>query len=213
MLAVSPGLCAGGAHVVDDSAVEDPGTCHVENWLSLSDGSNGLITVAPACTPKGLPSLELGGFVAHGWTRADSATLGGLGAKLNLRGAGKGLGIALSGSLGYSVDRKRLETAGLTVPITIPAGPTLRFNIDTGWQWTRQDDRSDLFVGAQTEYQISPDLGLMAETFTRTIHKAGGQIGLRWTPHQGKIDFDLIMGRYVDGVTPNAVTLGLTIRI
>lgn len=212
VLASAPGVCAGGAHVVDDSAVEDPGTCHFENWLSLLRHGAGLFNISPACTPRALPRLELGGAVTHSWSRTDGATLVGLTTKFNLRPEEKELGVALSGSLGLSADHGRLESASLIVPFTIPAGDRLRFNLDTGWQWLRGQTHA-LFIGAQTEIAATRDLSLMVEGFARTINKPGGQVGLRWTPHQGKVDLDLIAGRHVDGVGANQVTLGLTVRI
>jgi len=212
-LSIVPAHAAGGAHVVDDASVEDPGSCHVENWLSQFGHNAGLFTVAPACTSKAFPRLELGGFVVHDWSNAPNATLAGLTAKVNLLPVERGFGVGLSGSLGYSFDRSRIEAASLIVPLSLPVSEKINFNIDAGWQWARQGNTHDIFVGAQTEVQAARDIGLMAEIFTRTINKPGGQIGLRWTPHQGKVDVDLIGGRYVDGVTPSSVTIGLTIRI
>lgn len=65
LLAAGPAFAAGGEHVIDDAAVETPGTCHLESWVTLSSGG-GLVNSAPACTRKAWPNLELGGFVAHG---------------------------------------------------------------------------------------------------------------------------------------------------
>jgi hypothetical protein len=42
----------------------------------------------------------------------------------------------------------------------------------------------------------------------RQAHK----VGLRWNPRVGDVDVDLSAGRYVDGASPRAFTLGLTIR-
>jgi hypothetical protein len=48
----------------------------------------------------------------------------------------------------------------------------------------------------------------MAEGFTRDYGKAGGQAGVRWTTGGGRIDLDLLAGRYVDGETPTSLTVG-----
>lgn len=212
LLAAGPAFASGGAHVVDDAAVETPGTCHLESWVTLSSGGGGLLNSAPACTRKAWPNLELGGFVAHGWTKGADDTLIGLSPKLVLRSEDRGIGIGIATSVGYGVDRGRFDTASFIVPVTIPAGETLRFNLNAGWQWTRAGHRHDMFVGGQAEIALRKSLNLMVETFARDEGKSGGQAGLRWTVARGAVDLDLIGGRYVDGSTRSAVTFGVTIR-
>jgi len=97
------------------------------------------------------------------------------------------------------------------VPVTVPAGDRLRFNFNLGWQWMRSDSVHAIFAGAQAEIALSKTLGLMIEGFGRDIGKAGTQAGLRWTPHEA-IDINLLAGRYLDGVTPTSLTVGVTIR-
>jgi hypothetical protein len=203
---------SGGAHVVDDAAVETSGKCHLENWVTFSSGRSGLLNIGPGCTRTRWPNLEIGGFVSHGWTPGSDETTIGLSPKLVLRSEERGWGLAVSTSAGLSIDRGRVETLSAIVPLTIPAGEHLRLNFNLGWHWSRAAHDHALFVGAQAEIAIQPDLNLMIEGFTRDTGKAGGQIGLRWTPGGGRFDVDLIAGRYIDGATRNAVTIGLTIR-
>ena len=212
LLVAGPALAAGGAHVVDDAAVETPGTCHLENWVTLSSGDSGLVNSAPACTRKAWPNLELGGFVTHGWTKGADDSLVGLSPKLVLRSEDRGIGIGIATSVGYGIDRARFETASVIVPVTIPAGEKLRLNLNAGWLWTRANHRHDGFMGAQAEIALRKNLNLMVETFTRDEGKVGGQTGLRWTVAGGAIDLDLIGGRFVDGATRSAITFGVTIR-
>lgn len=212
LLAAGPAYASGGEHVVDDAAVETPGTCHLENWVTLSSGDGGLVNSAPACTRKVWPNLELGGFIAHGWTRNSDDTLIGLSPKLMLRSENRGIGIGIATSVGYGIDRGRFETASVIVPVTIPAGEKLRFNLNAGWLWTRASHRHDAFVGAQAEITLRKNLNLMVETFTRDKGKVGGQAGLRWTVAGGAVDLDIVGGRYVDGATRSAITFGVTIR-
>lgn len=212
LLAATPAFASGGADVVDDAAVETPGTCHLESWVTLNSEKGGLVNSAPACTRKAWSNLEIGGFIAHGWTRNSDDTLIGLSPKLVLRSEDRGVGIGIATSIGYGIDRRRFETASVIVPVTIPAGRIVRFNLNAGWQWTRADHRHDLFVGAQAEVAATRNLNLMVETFTRDHGNVGSQARLRWTVADGGVDLDLIGGRYVDGVTPSAVTIGVTIR-
>jgi hypothetical protein len=212
LLAAGPAFASGGGHVVDDAAVETPGTCHVETWVALSSDGGGLVNGAPACTSKAWPDLELGGFVSHGWNDESEDTVIGLSPKLMLRSEDRGVGIGIAASVGYGVRQGRFETASVILPVTIPAGENLRFNLNAGWLWTREGHRHDMFLGAQAEIALRKNLNLMVESFTRTEGKVGGQAGLRWTVAGGSVDFDLIDGRYVDGITRNAVTFGVTVR-
>ena len=208
MLAAMPARASGVEHVIDDSAVETPGTCHVESWVTIVSGGAGIATVAPACTRLQWPNLELGGFASTAWDGNARETQIGVTPKWNLRDEKHGLGVALSGSAGMDIARGRLASASLVVPVTIPAG-RLRFNLNMGWQWTRAGGHTAI-AGTQAEFQATATLTLMAETFVRDHGRAGGQTGLRWNPRRGRIDVDLVCGRYLDGVSPRAISLGLT---
>jgi hypothetical protein len=208
----APAAASGGPHVVDDAAVEEPGLCHLENWATFSSGHSGLLNIGLGCTRRKWPNLEIGGFLSHGWTRTGSDTILGFSPKLMLRSEERGLGVAVTTSVGLRLDDGRVDTVSAIVPLTVPAGEHLRLNFNLGWHWSRAAHDHALFVGAQAEIAIRPDLNLMVEGFTRDTGKAGGQLGLRWTPGGGRLDVDLIAGRYVDGATRNAVTIGLTFR-
>lgn len=156
--------------------------------------------------------LELGGFVGQMRSPGTDDTMIGLTPKVTLRPAESGLGIALAGSISYGLDRDRIETASLIGAVTVPAGEGLRFNVNAGWLWSEAGPGSELFAGAQAELAVGPQVSLMAEAFTRDHGKAGGQAGVRWTSGDGRIDLDLLAGRYVDGATPTSVTVGLTGR-
>jgi len=210
LFASLPARASGVEHVVDDSAVETAGTCHVESWVTIVRRDSGVATVAPACTRQQWTNLELGGFVSTAWDGDTRETQIGASPKWNVRDEKRGLGIALSGSAGIDVMRGRLASASLIAPVTIPAG-RMRFNLNMGWQWTRATGHTAI-AGGQVEFQATPTLTLMAESFVRDRGRAGGQAGLRWNPHGGRLDFDLVYGRYIDGVAPRAVSLGLTIH-
>jgi len=205
-------LAAGGPHVIDDSEVEAAGGCHLDIWVTRSSHDQRHATSGAGCTPEALPTLELGAFASHAWSPGSGDTLVGLTPKLTLRPAASGLGLALAGALGYGLDRSRLETAALIGAVTVPAGDRLTLNLNAGWGWSQAGPGHDLFVGAQAEFAAGPDVILMAEAFTRDHGRAGAQAGLRWTAGGGRVDVDLLAGRYLDGATPTSVTLGLTVR-
>lgn len=208
----------GGAHVVDDDAVLDPGVCHAETWLTLFDdpgaplGGRGLATVAPACTLKSLPGLELALAAQYLRDGGGALTLAPA-AKLNLRPAADGWGLAVSAAATLDAGSGRVESVALIAPVTVPVTPRLTVHGNLGWIATpRGDDRHALFWGAQAEYALAPDLVLMGEVFGQDRGPAGGQAGLRWVTDRGRIDVDLLAGHRIDGARASSVTLGVTVR-
>jgi len=204
---------AGNAHVIDDSAVETPGVCHLEAWTTRFTPRQGLVNLSPACTRKAWPRLELGAGLQQAWSGGTSDTLVGPALKLNLPSGGKGLDLAISASTAYGLRTRRLETAGVIVPLTIPVGDRVRVNLNAGWSYSPAAAKRDaVFYGAQAELALTRDLTLMVEGFRRDGGRPGDQLGLRWTPGGGRLDVDLIAGRRADGESPRAATLGVTIR-
>jgi len=212
LLAPDAALAAGGAHVIDDSEVEPAGDCHLETWVMGSSGDQWLGNAGVGCTPETIPAFELGASVVHARSPTSEEALVGVMPKLNLRPAGSGLGVAVAGSLVYGADRSRIEAASLIAAATIPAGETLRFNFNAGWVWSEAGPGSELFAGGQAEWTVGHGVGLMAEGFARNHGKAGAHAGVRWTSDDGRIDLDLMAGRYLDGTTPTSLTFGLTVR-
>lgn len=220
VLALMPAAAraGGGAHVVDDDAVLDPGVCHAETWLTLFDdpgaaaGGRGLATVAPACTLQALPGLELA--LAAQYMRDEGGMLVLTpAAKLNLRPAATGWGIALSAAATLDAGSGRIDSLALIAPVTVPVTPRLTVHGNLGWIASpRGDDRHALFWGAQAEYALAPDVVLMGEVFGQDRGAVGGQGGLRWVRDRGRIDLDLLAGHRIDGTRAASVTLGVTIR-
>ena len=207
-----PAMAAGGAHVVDDANVETPGMCHLESWSTRYGDGETLFNLAPACTRLDWPKLEIGAAVTA--TSADGGDVVlGPAMKLNLRAPDEGVGVALIGSAGYSPNAHRMRSASLIAPVTFSLGEALTLNLNAGWSYLETaGQRHALFTGAQLEMQPTRDIEFMIETFVREGDHAGMQTGVRWTPHQGRVDPDFLAGRYTDGVKPNALTLGITVR-
>lgn len=205
---------SGNEHVVDDAAVETPGVCHLEAWTTRFGPRQGLLNLSPACTRKAWPRLELGAGIQHAWNAGGGAdTLIGPALKLNLWPEERGLSLGLASSTAYGVRARRLETASLLIPVTIPVGQRLRINLNAGWSYSSAAARRDAaFYGAQAELTLTRDVTLMVERFRRDGGRSGSQLGLRWNPSGGRFDLDLVAGRRIDGESPRALSLGLTVR-
>lgn len=208
-----PALAGGGAHVVDDDAVLDPGTCHAENWVTLTGrGDRGLVTVAPACTLRRWPGIELSLAVQQRWDDRTAETLTPA-AKYNLRPAARGWGIAVSAAATIGLDTGQIETLAVNVPVTVPVTQRLVVHGNLGWIGTPgAADAHALFWGAQAEYGVARDLVLMGEVFGQDRGPAGAQAGLRWVTDRGRVDVDLLAGHRIDGTPGRSLTLGVTIR-
>jgi hypothetical protein len=205
-------MAAGGAHVIDDANVETPGVCHLESWATRYDDNATLLNLAPACTRLSWPALELGGAITVTSGKGGDTVLGPA-LKLNLRAASEGVGVALIGSAAYSPRDRQVQSASLIAPVTFVLNDRVIVNVNAGWTYTRASRQPhQIFAGAQLETQVWRDVGFMFEGFRRSGDPSGMQAGLRWTPNQGRVDVDLLISRYVDGVSPHAFTLGLTVR-
>jgi len=210
---VPPAFASGNEHVVDDAAVETPGTCHLESWMTFHGSDRGLLNLSPACTRKAWPRLEIGGAFQSSWDGGADLTTFGPALKLNIRPVEKGFGVGLIASGAVELRSGKVETASLIVPVTIPVGKAVRFNLNGGWSYARASSQQHAaFYGAQVEVQVARDFSLMGEVFGRGDGPIGSQAGVRWNPGGGRLDVDLVVGRRIDGVNPRSVSFGITLR-
>lgn len=204
----TPASASGGAHVVDDAAVETVGVCHLESWISRTGRGAGLINASPACTFRFLPTVEIGGAVQHDWSEdTPPATLAGPSVKWLIYAPDRGPSVALLATASLDLSRGGIHNVGLVVPVTFALTDRTRLNINGGW--TRTGRRDAGFYGAQIEQAIGPTLGAMGEVY-RLSGTTGVQAGLRWTPASGRFDVDLLAAR--ETALPVRLTIGLTLR-
>jgi hypothetical protein len=209
---------AGGAQIVDDSEVVDPGTCQLETWVTGYDnvGGGGYANATNTCTLSSLPRLEFGLQFQHLWY-ADilgSDQLLGPSLKVNLipQDTGVGLGLAFNGGVNMATGEFELGT--LIVPVSIPLNDKARINLNAGWSFIRVGQfQNALFYGAQIESKIGwEEISLMLEVFGREPGFTGAQMGLRWRPNDGPLEFDLLAGSFFDTVNAKFFTVGITFR-
>jgi hypothetical protein len=208
---------AGGAQIVDDSEVVDPGTCQLETWITGYDVAGaGYANATKTCTLSSLPRLEFGLQFQHYWY-ADilgSEQLLGPALKVNLipQETGVGLGLAFNG--GVNLATGEFELGSLIMPVTIPLNDKARINLNAGWSFFRfAEIQNALFYGAQIETKIGwEEVSLMLEVFGRQPGFTGAQVGLRWRPNDGPLEFDLLAGSFFDTVNAKFFTVGITFR-
>jgi hypothetical protein len=213
LLQIPDARAAGGAHIVDDSEVEEAGTCHVEFWVTRFVPGDGYGNFGPACTPGRIPNLEIGAILQHYWDQATMAPFLGPQIKLNLQAASSGLGVALEFNSGVNLRTGSLGYAAALIPVTIPIGDDVKVNLNLGWSYIDGDRVNHaMFYGAQIEAKVGFDLTLMIEAFGRTRGTSGVQMGLRFTPNDGPIDFDFLAGNFFGFENSRFFTVGVTYR-
>ena len=210
---------AGGAQIVDDSEVVDPGTCQFETWLTGFDGGSGGGGYANAqntCTLSSLPRLEFGLQFQHYWSgqTSNSDQLLGPAMKLNLIPQDEGVGLGLAFNSGVDLRTGELDWASLIVPVSIPLNDKARINLNLGWSYIGLAQfQNALFYGAQIESKIGwEEISLMLEVFGREPGFTGAQVGLRWRPNDGPLEFDLLAGSFFDTLNAKFFTVGITFR-
>ncbi len=126
---------AGGAHIVDDSEVVDPGTCQLETWLAGFDGGGGYADATKACTLSSLPRFEFGPQFRHYWNgdMIGSDQFLGPAVKVNLIPQGTGVGLGFTG--GVNLATGEFALGSLIVPVSIPLDDRTRINLNAGWQF------------------------------------------------------------------------------
>lgn len=208
-----PALAAGGAHIVDDSEVETPGTCHLELWVSRFVPGDGYGNVGPACTSLKIPWLQFGVNYQHYWDEALSAPLIGPALKINFQPASAGVGVALGVNAGVNVQTGELGLASLLALVTVPITDKIRINLNAGWSYLNDEHPTAFFWGGQVEINVGWDVTLMMEAFGRQPGVIGNQMGLRYTPSaHPQFDFDLLVGTVFDQDSTRFFTLGVTMR-
>ena len=208
-----PTLAAGGAHIVDDSEVETPGTCHLELWISRFVPGDGYGNVGPACTSLKIPWLQFGVNYQHYWDQAGGAPLIGPGLKIGLQPASEGVGFALGMNAGVNAQTGELGVASLLALVTVPITDKFRINLNAGWSYLNTENPNAFFWGGQVEVNVGWDVTLMMEAFGRQPGVIGNQMGLRYTPAaHPQFDFDLLVGTVFDQDNTKFFTLGVTMR-
>jgi hypothetical protein len=206
---------AGGAHIVEDSEVLEPGLCQVDLWVTRFEPGAGYGDATPTCTLTSLPRLEWGLQFQHYWYNGTATTdqLLGPTAKVNLIPEDTGVGLGFYFNSGVNPRTGDLEVVTLLAPLTLPLNDRVRFNFNAGWSYIRIADSPDAFFwGGQVEAKVGAEVSLMLETFGRVPGIIGSQLGLRWRPNDGPIDFDLLVGNFFDQLSTRFFTVGVTLR-
>jgi hypothetical protein len=205
-------LAAGGAFVVDDAGVDEPGSCKVESWAAFASNRDFIGVVAPACGVNlGRPveiSVPIGRIRSDGVWSTDLV----LEAKTPIIPFedGSKFGVALMGGVGFNLTQGETAAAFIAMPISFQISEPLRLDLNVGVLRNIIDERTLFTWGAGAHLALTPQVALIAETFGFG-REVGAQVGVRYTPHE-RVDFDLIYGRNIEGDRADWLTAGVNLR-
>ena len=216
LLAPTSAYAAGGAFVVDDSEVNEVGSCKVESWAAIASNTDFFGVVAPACVVSMGRPVELGAsFVRF---RSDHAWGTDLlfKAKTNLIPLENNkFGVAFIVGAGVSLTDRAFNVMYVTIPVSFQLHEKLRLNVNGGWLGNPSTGENVASWGAGLEWNpVNKQTTLIGEVFGF----AGGdnpqpraQLGVRFTPKE-HFDIDVIYGRNLTGENANWITVGVNLR-
>jgi hypothetical protein len=228
-LAPASALAAGGAFVVDDADIGNPGECKVESWMSAASNHDFAAVTAPACVVKlGYP-VELGAALKR--SRSDGVwdTDATFQAKTNIIPAEMHpFGLAISGSSTWDLMSGANTGGNINVPVTIQMSDSFHINVNGGWLYDNAARISYATWGAGFEWNFIKDQWtLIGEVFGQagslpavnpgdppsphSIVEPRTQLGVRFKP-QKSIDIDVIWGHNITGENAQWGTLGLNLH-
>lgn len=222
LLAAENARAAGGAFSVDDAAVDLPGRCKVETWLSVANNpkSDWNATIAPTCSiPLMGHRFELGPTFQRSRAAGEYDTTLSVKAKTPLPGfdlmAGDRFGVALVAGGSFDARNGDTHTMFFNAPVTLRVTDAFTVNINAGYHEDRIERYSAITWGVGFELSLKPvaldKFTFIAEAFSNHADHTATQIGLRFTP-MDKLDIDLIYGYNLTSEAASWLTLGLTYR-
>lgn len=211
---------AGGAFVVDDAAIDDPGACKVESSASFAGNRDFVGMSTPACVVQFFKPVELGLIVLRTRQDGEWGTSVVPKAKMNILPVETGkFGLAISGGSSFDVLTGEYTGSFVNIPVTYQFSDAFKVNVNGGWIYERGNNLHLATYGAGLEWIPVKPFTILAEVFgvagapgpTKSSREPRFQAGLRVTPID-TVDFDVIYGRNIGGENANWITLGMNVR-
>ena len=221
---------AGGAFVVDDAVIDDPGKCTGQFWTSAASNHDFIAVAYPTCVVNLGTPVELGALMQRARSADVWSSSGTFTAKTNFIKADKNpFGVGLAAGVTWDLISGANTGGYVYVPVTVPVNDKVKINVNGGWQYDNVAKISYATWGAGVEWILDKDkkLTLLGEVFGQagalpavnpgdppspnSIIEPRTQIGVRFAPNE-KFDIDLIWGHNITGENAQWVTLGLNVR-
>lgn len=215
-LAAGHAHAAGGAYVVDDVEIGNPGECKVESFGQGADNRDSIFATVPACVFNLVRPVEVSSTIFR--FRQDGEMGSGLSVKGKttiLPAAVGRVGLGASGGAVFNLLTDEFVGAFATIPVTYKFTDQFKLNVNAGWVYDRPIDQHLLYWGAGIEWVPVEKWTVIGEVFgfagSGVNNEPRAQAGLRYTP-MAAFDIDLIYGYNLTGERANWVSLGLNVR-
>jgi hypothetical protein len=209
LISTTPALAAGGHHAVDDAAILDPGTCHVETWYERGRSGRWLYNLGPACH---LGGLEWGlalirrdegngrvNAIAPQVTWAMESGIEGL-----------SVGFSVASERGTGGDDTRVHA--LNIPLTLALDEGQRIHANLGREWSR-GEHAYWTWGLALETAVSARWDAVFEGVGAERGQPVSQLGLRWHAVPDALSLDLGFAAEFGGGRDRWWTVGVSFGI
>jgi hypothetical protein len=192
LLASSATRAAGGAFAVDDAAVDDPGNCKVESWVSSASNKDFAAAATPACVVKLFFPTEVGLQFARTRAGGEWSTSVTPKAKMMINEPKVGnFGLAISAGATYDAATGQNTGSFVNVPVTYMFSEAFKINVNGGWSYDRVNLLHFATYGFGFEWVPVKNWTVIGEVFglvgpqnvdPRTVTDPRFQVGVRYTP-------------------------------
>jgi len=209
----SSARAAGGAYLVDDYEVLEPGQCQIETWATFARNRERSFVAAPSCTPAALPWLQVGvGFERSGMT-GDWASASELTLKASIVPIERfGVGVGLAANLVYDHTERRKGGGSAIAIFTLEPIQRTRLHLNVGYERDHIAQRDFGLWGVGASIEPIDNLAFIAEASGRSDGQRVVQAGVRPTFFDGRVDVDFIVGRRFKVDPTTWFTVGAAIR-
>lgn len=200
-----PLFAVGGHHVIDDAAILDPGTCHIETWAQRTRSVSGVLTtITPACHVGG---FELGVSIDQDRTEGVDVRSLSPDAKWATPVGETQWAIGAFIGLNYQSDTRRWEGYVVNLPVTLDLDAVaVHFNV--GYDGVRGGGGMHR-TGVAMEWAVIDPVELMSEVY-REFNASSARVGARYLV--GALSLDLSYAESMRSGGPKLWTGGLTLE-
>ncbi len=214
LLSSAPAAFAARPFVTDDARLTAAGSCQLETWARLYEHSRELWAL-PACNPTGNFELTAGGGVASNDASRSTEDYV-LQAKtlfraLETNGWGWGLGVGTVRHPKINPGPNLLGNTYAYVPVSFSFNDDkLVVHTNVGLLRDRASGENNMTWGVGAEFQATPRLLLIAETFGDHRNQPYLQLGGRYAIRPNLVQVDTTIGQQLAGPTSSRwISFGL----
>lgn len=214
LLSAAPAAFAARPFVTDDARLTNAGSCQLESWARFYEHSRELWAL-PACNPTGNLEFTAGGGIATNDARRTTEDyvlqLKTLFRALETSGWGWGLGLGTVRHPKINPGPNLLGNTYAYVPVSFSFNDDkLVVHTNVGLLRDRASGENNMTWGVGGEFQATPQLLLIAETFGDHRNQPYLQVGGRYAIRPNLVQVDTTIGQQLSGPASSRwISIGL----